>query len=179
MTERRGKAPHPLDGCDEDKCYEIMMAERSVLITARRESEDNLIKTIIQISSALIAVIAGFASQSDFSLTGCQISLFIFLILSLCLAIIAGLAEQFFSSKAYQEQQKMLEDYFGKDIDNFSEAPSNKRVRSAQVSAFVFFVMSLGVLGIFAVVEVTGNSDAQQPAASATPTSAASATTAR
>lgn len=147
----------PLDGCDKDKCYEVMMAERSVLITSRRESEDNLIKTIIQISSALIAVMAGFVAQTDFVLSGIRETLFSISIAAMGLAMIAGLSEHFFSSKAYQEQQVMLEDFYGEYINEFTEAPSNKNVRRAQVAAFIFFVLSLGALGTFAIIEAAGN----------------------
>ena len=47
MTDQAIKT-HPLDPCDPDQCYQTMMSERTALITARRESEDNLIKTVIQ-----------------------------------------------------------------------------------------------------------------------------------
>jgi hypothetical protein len=56
-TEER---KHPLAGLDPHACYQTMMTERTSLITARRESEDDLVKTIVQISTSLIALTAGF-----------------------------------------------------------------------------------------------------------------------
>jgi hypothetical protein len=52
---------HPLDNSDPDQCYAVMMSERTTLITAKRESEDNLIKTVVQLSSAMIVLAAGLA----------------------------------------------------------------------------------------------------------------------
>ena len=69
MIERQIITPHPLDDCDENECYKTMMAERTVLIAAQRDAQDNLIKTIIQLSSALIALMAGFITQSKLSLS--------------------------------------------------------------------------------------------------------------
>jgi hypothetical protein len=177
-STKSNKPPHPLDGCDEDECYKTMMSERTTLITARRESEDNLIKAIIQLSSALVVLMAGFISNAKIPLSTLSFALFCVSILALGFSIIGGLGEQFFSSKAYQEQQILLEQFYTKEISSFSEAPSNRKVRVSQVSAFVFFVLALFSLSAFAVVQGKGKIDVSQqspsttPAAAATPSSA-------
>lgn len=156
MTTRAKISPHPNDGCDDDKCYEVMMNERSTLITARRESEDNLIKTIITLASTLIPLMSGFAFQTNVSLVGWKLVLFGASLAVFGVSIVCGMLEQFFSSKAYQEQQVMLEDFYGKYIDSFTEAPSNKWVRCFQVTAFGAFVIALSCLGMFGFLEAGG-----------------------
>lgn len=149
--------PHPLDGCDPTECYQTMMSERTALITARREAEDNLIKTVIQVSAALLALLAGFISQAKIELSNSTLALFGTSLLGLAIAIIAGLWEQRFASQAYLMQQKLVEDYFQKKIREFAEPLANKSVRRAQTTAFVAFVAALLCLGIFAVIEARDN----------------------
>ena len=177
MADREKVNPHPNDGCDEDKCYEVMMAERTVLITASRESQDNLIKTIITLASSLIALMAGFASQPSIHLSGFALGAFSTSVGAFGGSIIAGLCEQFFSSRAYDEQLTMLQDFYGKYIDKFSDASSNKYVRACQFIAFLLFIVAFCCLGSFAIFEAGATRNVQQTAAAsaAAPTSAAAA----
>jgi hypothetical protein len=149
--------PHPLDDCDPTDCYQTMMSERTALITARREAEDNLIKTVIQLAAALLALLAGFISQAKFELDLPSLILFGLALTLLALSIIAGLVEQRYSSEAYLDQQKLVEDYFQKKISSFEEPSANKKVRTAQFVAFVSFVGALICLGIFAITEAGEN----------------------
>ncbi len=162
MTERQKISPHPLDGCNDEDCYRTMMAERTVLIAAQREAQDTLIKTIIQLSSALIALMAGFITQAKFALTETNLFVFSAAVLSFAASIVFGLMENFFGSKAYKEQQVMLEDYYGKYIGEFAEAKWNKWVHRAQLGAFLFFVIALLSLAIFGLLEAKGKSDVKQ-----------------
>ena len=152
-----------------------MMAERTVLIAAQREAQDTLIKTIIQLSSALIALMAGFITQAKFGLTDTNLVVFSVSVLSFAASIVFGLMENFFGSKAYKEQQIMLEDYYGKYICEFAEAKWNKWVHRAQLGAFLFFVIALLFLAIFGLLEAKGKSDVKQ--STATPTAATTTTT--
>ncbi|WP_222926977.1 hypothetical protein [Sphingomonas gilva] len=154
------------------------MAERTALITAGRESEDNLIKTIIQLASALVALMAGFITQKqlDFSIQG-------FLIFSVSISffvisIIAALTEQFFSAQAYRQQLKLLEDYYGKVTDSFSEPAANKWVRKAKVTAFACFLIAILTLAILAVLQARGVNDGKRPPATPTTTTTPTAATA-
>ena len=152
MNEER-PPPHPLDPCDPEECYKTMMAERTALITARRESEDNLIKTIVQVAAALIVLMAGFVSQAKVEITGWSLILFGITLVAMIAAIVAGLTEQYFSSKAYLEQQGLVEDFYQKKIWTFGDPPSNKWVRKAQVTAFSCFIAALVSAAIFALVK--------------------------
>ena len=162
---------HPLDDCDPTECYQTMMSERTELIKARREAEDNLVKTIIQLSSALVVLLAGFAVQSKVDLVGLPYWLFVLATICSAVAIAAGLAEHFYSSKAYLAQQKLVEDYFSKRISSFSEPKENAQVRKAQLAAFASFLVSLGLLGIIAISKAGVSYG--QPAASTSASSAA------
>ncbi|MGY4397713.1 hypothetical protein ACVWZA_002910 [Sphingomonas sp. UYAg733] len=172
---------HPLDGCDADECYKTMMSERTELIKARREAEDHLIKTIIQLSAALIALIAGFLAQTNILIDLNFLLLFSSVLILFILALTAGLAEQFFSSKAYQAQQIILEKYYNKEINEFSEPKANWWVRFFQLSSFSFFVLALITLACFAIIQAGKREDVrkqQSQPASSTSTSAASSSAA-
>src|SRR5688500_1822669 len=57
---------HPLDGKDEWECYDQHISERNKLIEAKRNAEDNFVKTVIQLSSAIALLVPSFLiSQSD------------------------------------------------------------------------------------------------------------------
>lgn len=160
-------SPHPLDPCDPDQCYQTMMTERTALITARRESEDSLIKTIVQLAAALIALMAGFISQSKFDLSGSSKALFGTTLIAMVLSIIAGLTEHYFASKAYLEQQKLVEDFYQKRIATFADPPSNRRVKLAQLTAFLTFVAALLSLSLFAILNAGDNHVEAQRSATA------------
>jgi hypothetical protein len=144
-----------------------MMSERTSLITARRESEDNLIKTIIQLGSALIVLISGFVSQTTVSIGDAELALFIITLVGLVISIVAGLTEQYFSSKAYEEQQRLVEDFYQKAIATFGPAPSNKWVRISQLVAFATFVFALICLGSFALLRAGDTNDQRESAVTA------------
>ena len=167
-----GSDAHPLEGSDPDKCYEIMMAERATLISARRESEDNLIKNIITLSSGLIALMAGFVGQLSVDFSIVELGLFSFSMGTLVTAVIAGMAESYFSSKAYLAQQVMVEDFFSRKISDFSEPKANKFVRISQITSFVLFVIALISLATLAVSLAKDNSNVRQ----AEPTSSSPST---
>lgn len=163
--------PHPLDGCDSAECYQIMMTERTELIKARRETEDNLIKTIIQLSSALIVLMSGFIVQSKINLSQRTLLEFSLVILFMMLSIIFGLTEQFSSSRAYLAQQILVEQYYTKKISVFREPSVNTVVRCAQAAAFFFFVLALIILGVFAVTQAGAKTDVEQQTTTISPTS--------
>ncbi len=175
MDERQRSTPHPLDGCDENECYKTMMSERTVLVAAQRDAEDNLVKTVIQLSSALVVLMAGFTTQRDLLFTGIRFGLFFVSLACLVAAILCGISENFFSSRAYREQQKLLEDYYSKRISSFTEPKSNAIVRTTQALAFLFFITALLCVAIFAVLEAKGKSNVKQSAATAATGAAAAA----
>ena len=155
MTRRTSEAAavtqsHMLDGCDPDECYKTMMSERTDLIKARREAEDNLVKTIVQLSATLIVLLAGFLTQTSVRIYSGNSWMLAVVVLLLIFSLVAGLSEHIFSSKAYLAQQILVEKFYNKEINDFSEPSANRWVRRFQVSAFIFFVGSLSILGFFA-----------------------------
>jgi hypothetical protein len=172
VTNEPNVTGHPLDGSDPDACYQTMMSERTHLITARRESEDNLIKTVIQIGSALLVVIAGFSAQKDMSLSLSSFWMAISAMVCLVVAIASGLTEHFFSSKAYGQQQKILEDYYTKLTSKFEDPPANKWVRRSQVTALISFAIGLIFVTTFAVIQFNEKSHDKPKPSAATPSAA-------
>ncbi|WP_417618906.1 hypothetical protein [Parasphingorhabdus sp.] len=153
-----------------------MMAERATLISARRESEDNLVKNIITLSSGLVALMAGFVGQLSVNFSTLEFVLFSFSIGILVFAIIAGMAESYFSSKAYLAQQVMVEEYYSRIISKFEEPKANRFVRISQIISFVLFVIALISLAALAVSLAKDNSNVRQtepttttPSATTTP----------
>lgn len=167
---------HPLEGSDLSECYKVMMSERTALITARRETEDNLIKTVIQLSSAMIVLMAGFVSQAETTFTGITTVLFVMIIVVLVLVITSGLTEQFYSSRAYLEQQALVESYYNREISSFDEPKANKFVRASQAVAFILFIIALILLGSFAILQVGGETDAKQTESASTASTASTST---
>ena len=165
---------HPLDDSDPDQCYKVMMAERTVLITARREAEDNLIKTIIQLSVALIVLMAGFITQADVSISEHTRILFGATIILFGLAIIMGLSEQWLSSKAYEQQQQLVEDFYNRKIAEFSPIRISNYVRATQTFALALFVIALAILSIFAFMQAGAKTDDKQRDPTATASSSSS-----
>lgn len=164
---------HPLDECDPSECYQTMMSERTELIKARREAEDNLVKTIIQLASALLVLLAGFSVESKVHLGGLSFMFFVAASLLLVISVTAGLAEHYFSSKAYLSQQQLVEQYYTKVISEFSEPPENRKVRLAQLVAFGSFLVSLTLITAIAIAKV-GIPHDEASAAASTATAAAS-----
>ena len=176
--------PHPLDDCDENECYKVMMAERTALITARQDLENSLVRTIIQMASALVVLMAGFVTQKDLVIDGAGKILFSLSLAVLVISITAGLAEHWFASKAYLSQQKMLEDYYGKKISNFSDPKENLYVARCQMISFFSFTAAIVLLSVLAIVQIGGKSDvrpkqhaASTPAASTPAASTPAAST--
>jgi uncharacterized protein (UPF0333 family) len=170
--------PHPLDGCDEAECYRIMMAERTELIKARRETEDNFIKTIVQLSAALLVLIVGYVIELGSGFSGWRLFFASFALLLLVAAVMLGIFEQYFSSKAYLSQQQQMEAYYQRQTTVFSEPRENACVRRAQISAFICFVLSLLLLVALAILTMGPFYEQQSATATATATATAAPATA-
>ncbi|MEE9433302.1 MAG: hypothetical protein V3V15_03590 [Sphingorhabdus sp.] len=139
-----------------------MMAERTTLITARREAEDNLIKTVVQLSVAMIVILTGFITQSELTLSGTFYCLFLSSLVLFGLAIVAGLCEQWLSSKAYEAQQVMVEHYYTKKIAEFETPKETAWVRTAQTTALILFVAALLALTILAAIKASEKYDVEK-----------------
>jgi hypothetical protein len=123
-----------------------MMAERTELIKAKREAEDGAIRTKTQISSAILAVLAGFSLQLKAAIGAWQIAVIAAVAVSLALTILFGIIEQRFASEAYQQQLSSLQRYYTKEIASYSDPPANARVRCSQKLCMIAFVVSMAGL---------------------------------
>jgi hypothetical protein len=156
MTKKKS---HPLDGCDPADCYKTMMAERTALVTARQDIENHLVRTVIQIASALIVLMAGFVTQKSLDMDCVARIIFSCSLIGLVISIIAGLGEHWFASQAYLSQQIMMEDYYNKKISKFSDPIENKHVKRCQLFLFLSFILALVLLSVLAVIQTGVISD--------------------
>ncbi len=157
--------PHPLKGADLDKCYDVMMAERTALITAKRETEDELIRTLIKLSSASLLLIPGLLFAKDATIASMMnewlrvgAMLFVF-------SLLTAMLEQFLSSKAYDRQIKISVDYYQQKSTVTSDEKFSNWLRLSQTFAFAFFaagVFSSG-MGIWKIGEPVTMSDKSTP----------------
>ncbi len=178
MSEGKSES-HPLTDCDPDECYRTMMSERTDLIKAQRDAEDTLVKTIIQISSALLVLLAGFVVQSDSVMRPFSQSIYLFCMFGLVVAVVAGLFEHFFSSKAYSAQLKLVESFYTQQISSFGEPIENKWVRAMQRLQFGAFAIAAFFLLIIAAAEIGEKDDqGKEDGTTSTSTSTATATSA-
>lgn len=157
-----------------------MMSERTELIKARREAEDSLVKTVIQLASALLVLLAGYAVGDDAHLSGLPYWIFCLALVSLSASVVAGLAEHRFSSQAYRAQQDLVEKFYTRQISSFDEPLANKWVKRAQNFQFFAFALSLVIVGSIALIEIGADDEQRQAAASptASPTAATASPTA-
>ena len=160
---------HPLNDRDEADCYDVMMKERSDLINAKRESEDALVKSIIQLSAALIVVLVGFFGELRAS--GGYIILIIYIgaLTFFTLSVLSGLTEHYLSSIAYGQQIEIVEKFYTRQSSNFSQPSISKWVRLTQVSSFTSFGLGLITLAAMgAVIAMESSHDTANSTKSAT-----------
>jgi hypothetical protein len=160
---------HPLDGADEDKCYDVLLTERNSLLTAKRASEDDAIKGIIKFSSAALLLVPGAIVAWKIPISGTAIYMLGTGFVLFVLSVIMAFAEQFLSSVAYDKQLNVVTEYYSKRSHEVSHPLSAKRVRLALLGSFFLFssallMSSLG-LGMLAEDQVM----AQKPTSTPTP----------
>jgi hypothetical protein len=142
---------HPLDNSDPDQCYAVMMSERTTLITAKRESEDNLIKTVVQLSSAMIVLAAGLANQLDLIRTQTSLALFTAGLIVLSLSILAAVGEQRLSAKGYERQVEEVVAFYTKNKSTIEIPKINAWIERAMNLSLGLFVVGLAIVAIFAI----------------------------
>ena len=138
---------HPLDGRDEWECYDQHIAERNKLIEGKRNAEDNFVKTVIQLSSAIALLVPGFIVAQPQNL-GEPSTLLVFGLILVFLALLAGLSEQFLSSLAYGKQIKKTDDYYLKKTSDVSPPALSKLVGITLFLAFATFLAGVLVTSI-------------------------------
>jgi hypothetical protein len=143
-------SPHPLDDRDPDACDSVMRSERTLLITAKRESEDNLLKAIVQLASALIVLSAGFVSQAKTSFSVTEAYILVGTLVCLCGSISSALLEQRLSAKGYEQQIVAVTSYYTKQTDKLETPILNKWVERVMNLSFILFTIGLILVAVFA-----------------------------
>lgn len=167
------KPAHPLEEADAKDCYEIMMRERSTLIAAKRESEDTLVKSVVQLSVALTAIITGFVTTKDVINSIFQAAIFCLIMVSMVLSLTFGLMEHWMSSIAYGEQIKKVQEFYTRKSSDFLPPKSSSRVRLFQTLCLSTFIGGVLLLAILANIKVWEKIDdpTSSPLSATNPTS--------
>lgn len=140
------KSPaHPLDGKEEWECYDQHISERNRLIEGKRSAEEQFVKTVIQLSSAIALLVPGFltASSEGPRVPSCSlVAGLVFIFLSLTF----GLIEQYISSVAYSRQIEKTDAYYLRKISDVSPPAFSKIVSTCLLLCFICFLMGILLL---------------------------------
>jgi hypothetical protein len=141
-----------------------MISERTSLLTAKRETEDELVRTIIKLSSAALLLIPGILVTSGISLPrGWSIILLSGGAAFFVASLIAAMLEQFLSSRAYEKQVAVSQAYFQQLSVITHDEESARQVRLAQLTAFGLFIAGVVASAFGLALAAIGLSMAQQP----------------
>lgn len=139
-------SPHPLDGRDDRECYDVMMAERNALVAAKRETEDELVKGIIKLSSGALLLVPGIAVSSEIRIDPhLAVALVLLGLFFFAGALLAGVVEQRLSSVAYDKQIEVTVSYYQKKTIETHDEKSSRHVKIALVTTFVLFCSAVTI----------------------------------
>jgi hypothetical protein len=145
---------HPLAHVDPDKCYEWMLSECAAANAQRQAREDGLVATVTQISSAALLAVPGVIFASQVHLPSFETNPLLYLcLLAFTFALMAAMAEQYFSGLAYEKHIEVVQTYYLRDSEETEDKPSRLRVRAARYACFASFgvalmLTALGLLNI-------------------------------
>jgi hypothetical protein len=126
-------------------CYDQHISERNKLITAKKEAEDGFIKTIVQLSSAIVLGVPGVLIFNDGATRNPSTPLWVG-ILIVGVSLIFALSEQFLSSVAYRHQIAKTDAYYGKETVDIGPPPISRYVQRAITMAFLTFILGVGMI---------------------------------
>lgn len=130
-----------------------MMAERHMLVSAKADRESDLVKTLIQLSSAALFLIPAIISGRDVSVPRFQEAVMFYIgIVALVGSLLCAVAEQHTSSKAYSCQIETVFKYYCLDSEEVSH-PSGRIVRWLRTSSFLLFVAGI-IMSAFGVANM-------------------------
>lgn len=161
--------PHPLHGVDEWECYDQHIAERNKLTSAKREAEDGFVKTIIQLSSAIVLSVLAVLSLNKAEVKEPSYYLIGGIIL-VSLSLLCALSEQFLSSLAYEKQIAKTDAYYTRKSSDITPPKISHCVRAFLASAFALFLLGICVISSALLTSPWRNVVAQSPAPRPTPT---------
>jgi hypothetical protein len=134
-----------------------MLAQCAALEAQRQGREDGLVGTVTQISSAALLAVPGviFASSVHLPRFAIDPCLYLGLIL-FAFALLAAMAEQYFSGLACSKQVDVVRAYYLKRSSEIQDKTSVRRVRVARYISFACFgvaliVTALGLLRLEAI----------------------------
>jgi hypothetical protein len=136
--------PHPMRHIDALQCHEWMLTECAALDLARQQREDNVVSSIITISSAALLAIPGLFFGKDTRLPSISdgwalYSGFGFFALGLAFAF----AEQILSSSAYKRQVAISRAWYRLESTEQSDEKSVSRVGRARLACIASFAIAL------------------------------------
>lgn len=148
--------PHPLADVDPWVKFDQHIQERNRLISCKRETEDGYIKTVIQLSSAILLLVPGFLNTS--AKTGmAEIQTATLVGLSfIALSLTAAISEQFLSSKAYNAQIAKTDSYYRMDSSDINPPTITRIVELAMLASFATFLMGILVVSYSLVQNLEG-----------------------
>lgn len=144
MMDKDPSNNHPLGHVDSLKCYEWMLAECAALNASRQAREDQIVSSIIQISSAAILAVPGIIFATDIKIPSFLESPFLYIgLISFITAMISALAEQHYSAIAHDRHIEIVYKYYTKVSDITEDAVSRQNVKTARKFAYASFIVAL------------------------------------
>lgn len=136
---------HPLAHVTPEKCHELLMAERNLLVTAKADRENELVRTIIQVSSAGLLLIPTVVASKEIQIPRFDDAKIFYLgLISLAVSLVMAIIEQHLSSRAYARQIEIVFDYYTKKSDNDHDSKSVNAVRWTRTIALA--LLSIGIV---------------------------------
>lgn len=139
---------HPAAHVPVDKRHQLLISERNLLVTARAERQNELVKTITQLSSGAILLIPTVLLTKDVSVPrfGDAKAFYVGLAL-LAGSLVLSVLEQHLSAWAYSEQEKVVIDYYLLKSERDHAVEAAAWVRWSRTGAFIAFVAGLCLAG--------------------------------
>ena len=148
--------PHPLADIDPWVRFDQHIQERNRLISGRRETEDGYIKTVIQLSSAILLLVPGLlntlAKTGMAGIHNATLAGLSFIALSLTTA----LSEQFLSSIAYKTQIKKTDSYYLMKSSDMNPPTITKIVELVMLASFATFLVGILIISYSLVKNIKG-----------------------
>ncbi|MBC2776453.1 hypothetical protein [Parasphingopyxis marina] len=139
------KIKHPLRKVDKWERYDQLLEELNYLTQAKRETEDGFVKTIIQLSAAILLLVPTFFSSQ--ALQGQKPSNILICGLSLiAISLLASLSEQYLSSRAYTSQISKTEKYYKMEISDIDPPDISLWVSRLLLTSFAGFILGILLL---------------------------------
>jgi hypothetical protein len=168
MQSAPSSASHPLDGVSEWECYDQHISERNKLISAKREAEDGFVKTIIQLSSAIVLAVPSVLALDKSNVR--VPSFFLMAGIALVgLSLVLALSEQFMSSVAYKKQIEKTDLYYTKMTSDVSPPLASKFVQFSLAATFAVFVTGILLVSSALLISPWRQSMAHTPTPRPTP----------